>query len=195
MPDPRWYQSAAHRLDAVRGGLAASAAGEDAPAADATAVDPAATSAASSGLTYEQHRQQGVRPRGQPQNPQEELAALRHGRTSPANFVLQRHAVMVCGRPVVVPIPCNAYFMATFNPRTYFLSSCLLPYIPGSVADAIVSDEPAASEPLHDMNAYCCLCVSLQRFRAGVCACLNGHEHVSVRKSNHVNGWSAVLFD
>ena len=110
LPDPRWYQFAATvRLDAVRSGLAASAAGERASAAEAADVEPAATSAASSGLTYEQHRTQGVKPRGQPHVPLEELAALRPGRSSPSSFVLQRHAVMVCGRPVVVPIPHTAY--------------------------------------------------------------------------------------
>ena len=106
----RWYQFAATvRLDAGRSGLAASAAGERASAAEAADVEPAATSAASSGLTYEQHRTQGVKPRGQPHVPLEELAALRPGRSSPSSFVLQRHAVMVCGRPVVVPIPHTAY--------------------------------------------------------------------------------------
>ena len=115
LPDPRWYQSADRRLDAVRSGLAASAAGEEASAAEAADVEPAATSAASSGLTYEQHRHKGVRPRGQPQTPQEELSALRLGRSSPANFALQRHAVMVCGRPIVVPIPRIAYLMAAFT--------------------------------------------------------------------------------
>ena len=46
---------------------------------------------------------EGVRPRQQPDDPAQELAALRLARHSPATFMVQRQAVMIEGRPVVVP--------------------------------------------------------------------------------------------
>ena len=107
-PDPRWLQGAAERLDLVRAGLGASAeAAECREAADTSTPPPGAEPApASSSGAGASSCSTGVQPRGQPELPAEELAALRLGRTTPTAFNIQRHAVMVCGRPVVVPSPC-----------------------------------------------------------------------------------------
>ena len=107
--DPRWLEGAAERLDRVRTGLGASAAAAECPEVVETAwplpgAEPAAAS--SSGDGWASRRLTGVQPRGQPEKPAQELAALRLGRTTPTAFNIQRHAVMVCGRPVVVPSPC-----------------------------------------------------------------------------------------
>ena len=109
-PDGRWVSAAAGRLDGVRDGLAASsglaskAAGAPPGKGSASSgVEPSATPEQPPNDTFGGHRAQGVQPRGQPTTQTEELAALRLGRTAPAAFNLQRHAVMVCGRPVVVP--------------------------------------------------------------------------------------------
>ena len=48
-------------------------------------------------------RWEGAQPRNLPQNPAEELAALRFAGTRAQSFAPWRHSVMVCGRPVVVP--------------------------------------------------------------------------------------------
>ena len=104
MPDRRWLQATAERLDAVRSGLAQSAAQEESQGVESRDVEPSAASSSSAGPSYGDPMQSGVQPRGQPQNPQEELAALRLGRTAPSTFNLQRHAVMVRGRPVVAPM-------------------------------------------------------------------------------------------
>ena len=45
----------------------------------------------------------GVKPRGLPKAPAEELAALRLAGATSGSFAPWRHSVMVCGRPVVVP--------------------------------------------------------------------------------------------
>ena len=108
-PDPRWPEAAADRLDAVRRGLATSAEAASSSAAGPSqgapsGVEPSATPAERPAGSYGARKAEGVQPRGQPKTPTEELAALRLGRTAPAAFNLQRHAVMVCGRPVVVPI-------------------------------------------------------------------------------------------
>ena len=110
-PDPRWLQGAAERLDLVRAGLGASAeAAECREAIDSSTplpgVEPAAASSSGAGTSS---CSAGVQPRGQPELPAEELAALRLGRTTPTAFNIQRHAVMVCGRPVVVPSPCIVF--------------------------------------------------------------------------------------
>ena len=105
-PDPRWLESAAERLDRVRAGLGDTSGGvsDDTPMPPASPdVEPSATSAAaSSSQAPAVRRHMGVQPRGQPEDPAQELAALRLGRTSPMAFNPQRHAVMICGRPVVV---------------------------------------------------------------------------------------------
>ena len=43
----------------------------------------------------------GLEPRDLPRVPQEELAALRFAGAKPQSFAPWRHAIMVCGRPVV----------------------------------------------------------------------------------------------
>ena len=96
-PDPRWLQGSAARLDTVRHGLDAAAAAPENPPPGT--IVPGGPQPAELCPWVE-----GVRPRGQPTTPDEELAALRLGRTVPAAFSPQRHAVMVCGRPVVVPL-------------------------------------------------------------------------------------------
>ena len=103
LPDPRWPQAAAGRLDNVRDHLAHAAASSAEGATTSAAVEPSAT-AVGAAFSRQEKRMEGVQPRGQPTVPREELAALRLGRTAPSNFNLQRHAVMVCGRPVVVPL-------------------------------------------------------------------------------------------
>jgi hypothetical protein len=46
----------------------------------------------------------GAQPRDLPADPAEELAALRLAGSRPQSFAPWQHAVMVCGRPVVVPL-------------------------------------------------------------------------------------------
>jgi len=46
----------------------------------------------------------GAQPRDLPADPAEDLAALRLSGSRPQSFAPWRHAVMVCGRPVVVPL-------------------------------------------------------------------------------------------
>ena len=108
--DGRWLQATAGRLDAVRSGLAQSAAQEEGQGAEPRDVEPSAASSSSAVLSYGEHMRSGAQPTGQPQNPEEELAALRLGRTEPVNFNLQRHAVMVCGRPVVASMQHKTIF-------------------------------------------------------------------------------------
>ena len=105
LPDPRWITAAAGRLDNVRAGLADSSLQGLPPPPRPQDVEPTATS--SWGREYQERRKTGVKERGQPETPAQELAALRLGRTVPASFNPQRHAVMVCGRPVVVPLICQ----------------------------------------------------------------------------------------
>ena len=105
--DPRWLQGAAERLDRVRTGLGASAAAAECLEVVETArplpgAEPAAASSSGDGASC---RSTGVQPRGQPELPAQELAALRLGRTTPTAFNTQRHAVVVCGRPGVVSSP------------------------------------------------------------------------------------------
>ena len=101
--DPRWYRGVAHRLDIVREGLATSAEGGASSSTSRPADAPPSAAAASSSASAPGPQNRGVQPRGQPGTPDEELAAMRLGRAVPASFNLQRHAVMVCGRPVVAP--------------------------------------------------------------------------------------------
>ena len=103
LPDPRWYQAAADRLDSVRDELARTDAPEGEAAAGPPAdVEPSATSSAGPAQPWMERRKMGVQPRQEPTDPAEEMAALRLARTAPSNFNLQRQAVMICGRPVVV---------------------------------------------------------------------------------------------
>ena len=106
LPDPRWYQSAASRLDNVRDDLARTGSSDGQGSSDPPRGDVESTATSSRGVfeSLAERRATEVKARGQPADAAEELGALRHGRTSPANFNLQRHAVMVSGRPVVVHI-------------------------------------------------------------------------------------------
>ena len=105
LPVPRWYQAAASRLDSVHDELARTAISPDAASVDPPGdVEPSATSSRALVESWKERCKAGVQTRGQPADAEEELAALRHGRAGPSNFNLQRHAVTVCGRPVVVPI-------------------------------------------------------------------------------------------
>ena len=101
--DPRWISAVAHRLDRVREELGRSAEGGDPTASGGPiGTEPSAVPPPGA-VPTQQERHAGVQPRGQPTAPAEELAALRLARTEPSAFNIQRHAVMVCGRPVVVP--------------------------------------------------------------------------------------------
>ena len=103
-PDPRWVDASADRLSNVRRSVDASAEATSAASSSEarSSVEPSATLSRPAEGSYAGRRSQGVQPRGPPTNPAEELAALRLGRTSPATFNIQRQAVMICGRPVVV---------------------------------------------------------------------------------------------
>ena len=99
-PDPRWPKAVADRLGEVRRGFAegsgtaaSSSGGPTTPGIEPSAMPGMPPFAAS----------EGVQPRGQPEDPHEELAALRFARAQPSAFSVQRHAVMILGRPVVVP--------------------------------------------------------------------------------------------
>ena len=105
--DRHWVGATANRLDRVRLDLASSAAemaGANLPTPPAPPTGGSSSSAPSrhgiEPTAIPEHK--GLQPRDQPENPMEELAALRFARTSTASFAVQRHAVMVLGRPVVV---------------------------------------------------------------------------------------------
>ena len=104
-PDRRWIDASAKRLDNVRQSLdiSAAATGTASSSQVGGSVEPSATPSPLAEETDAAHHGQGVQPRGQPSTPIEELAALRLGRTAPAAFNIQRQAVMILGRPVVVP--------------------------------------------------------------------------------------------
>ena len=113
--DTRWVAAAAARIGAVRRDLSDSAAELAAqhlpPPPPPPAGSAAAASASSRAEPSAARDDSGVPVRGQPQTPAEELAALRFARASPTTFALQRHAVMICGRPVVALNTSQTYLL------------------------------------------------------------------------------------
>ena len=95
-----WLASTAARLTAIRRELAESS---GMPIPKSQARPPGALAEGSAHGSVAPFVEGGVAPRGQPVQPQEELAALRLGRTSPISFAVARHAMMIAGRPIVVP--------------------------------------------------------------------------------------------
>ena len=95
-----WLASSAARLTAIRRELALSSGG---PIPKSQARPPRPHAEGSAHGSVAPFIEGGVLPRGQPEHPQEELAALRLGRTAPISFAVTRHAMMIAGRPVVVP--------------------------------------------------------------------------------------------
>ena len=135
--DQRWLDSVAGRLDRVRLDMARAAyphlpvpppAPSEGPSTPG--VEPSATPVPVPGALQHPPRvlarpiaarsgggaslgdplQDGVQPRGQPSTPMEELAALRFSRAAPVAFNVQRHAVMIAGRPVVVTVLISAFW-------------------------------------------------------------------------------------
>ena len=96
---PQWLASTAARLTAVRRGLGESA-GQPLPKAHLPPGGhlPGTLHGSTTHATLD-----GVQMRGQPSTAEEELATLRLGRTSPLSAMPCRHAMMIAGRPVVVP--------------------------------------------------------------------------------------------
>ena len=184
--DPRWLEGAAQRLDRVREGLGQTAEG-GASAPSVATPTPDAEPAAASGeppAAPANRRLAGVRPRGQPTTPAEELAALRLGRSTPSAFNLQRHAVMVCGRPVVVPslcIRCCARGMVRVACVCAFFST-LMSLPPQRLAICFTV-----------MFPWLCLCVQFcarcvcVRMCVCVCVCVRACVHVSVREFMHAS--------
>ena len=109
LDEGKWLEGNAERLSRVRQGLGVTAQAErHRDEGDDTwpLPGPEPPTGPTIGDQMERRRWTGVQPRGQPDKPGQELAALRLGRAVPTTFNIQRHAVMVCGRPVVVPSPC-----------------------------------------------------------------------------------------
>ena len=95
-----WLASTAARLTAIRRELAESS---GMPIPKSQPRPPPALAEGSAHGSVAPFIEGGVVPRGQPVHRQEELAALRLGRSSPISFAVTRHAMMIAGRPVVVP--------------------------------------------------------------------------------------------
>ena len=98
-PDPRWPKAVAHRLGEVRRGLAESSgtAASSSGGPTTLGIEPSAMPGSPPSAAAE-----GVQPRGQAEAPASLLLAT-FARAQPAAFNVQRHAVMILGRPVVVP--------------------------------------------------------------------------------------------
>ena len=93
-----WLPATAARLTSVRRGLAESSAYPLPPAPQAP---PGGFPAGSAHGCVMKAMEGGVAVRGQPTSPEEELAALRLGRSIPVSCFINRHATMIEGRPVV----------------------------------------------------------------------------------------------
>ena len=95
---PPWLPATAARLTSVRRGLADSSAN---PLPPEPPAPPGGFPAGSAYGCVTKAIEGGVAVRGQPTNPEEELAALRLGRSIPVASFICRHATMIEGRPVV----------------------------------------------------------------------------------------------
>ena len=140
-PQPEWLASTAARLTAVRRSLGESAGQELPPAL----VPPGGPLPGTLHGSTAHATQDGVQQRGQPATAQEELAALRLGRTSPLSAMPCGHAMMIAGRPVVVPhtknTPCSSSADQAHH-STFFSSTRHTSTTPSSLS----SSEPAADE-------------------------------------------------